>query len=447
MRKRIPDWLTLGRFATVAILGFLVYIVVQTRLAAPPEFDLLAGPENSTFYRDALRFQEILARDGVRLNIIETRGSVDNVRRLLEAEGPTAAFVDAVGAIQLQEADTAGGSSADPEPDADPLDGITSLGAIYLQPLWFFVRADRESIDLENVRARRFGVGPEGSTSRLIADLLLRNLAEDAAFELVDVGGADEEIEFEEIANALREDRVQVALVVGQPQTELVDRLLRAPGIHAAQVRRSDAYALHFRYLAPIRLPEGGHDLGDNVPAEDVRTLAASTELLVTGLFPPPLADLLLQATAEVHGGASLFTERNAFPNPDMVSARLNGSAARYYESGPPLLRTVLPFQLATWIDRFIGVVVAFGSIAFALFSIIPKLIEMHLGRKLQAAYRRMEHVEKQFAAGGAPAPLLAELDAIEESTSDTRIILRGTISSWLEMRQFLYDLRERIQG
>jgi hypothetical protein len=56
-----------------------------------------------------------------------------------------------------------------------------------------------------------------------------------------------------------------------------------------------------------------------------------------------------------------------------------------------------------------------------------------------------MEDVEKKFVAGGEPGPLLAELDAIDESTAETRIILRGTISSWMEMRQFLYDLRERV--
>ena len=441
------DWLTAPRMVVLSTLAFVAVMWVLTKRLAPPEFDILAGPENTTFYQDALRFQQILARDGVRLNIIETRGSVDNASRLLEAEVPTAAFVDAVGAIQLEAADSLEAAAADSEPDEDPLDGITSLGAIYLQPIWFFVDADRESIDLEDVGARRFGVGPEGSTSRLIADLILRNAREDAEIELVEIGGADEDVEAEEVVDALRQDRVQVALVVGQPETRLVDRLLRAPGIHPAQVRRADAYALHFNYLAPIRLPEGGHDLGQNIPDEDVRTLAASTELLVTPLFPAPLADLLLQATVEVHGEASLFTERNAFPNPDMISAQLSASAARFYESGPPLLRKVLPFRLATWIDRFIGLVVAFGSIIFALFSIIPKLIEMHLGRKLQAAYRRMEDVEKRFAAGGEPGPLLAELDAIDESTSETRIILRGTISSWLEMRQLLYDLRERIRA
>ena len=48
---------------------------------------------------------------------------------------------------------------------------------------------------------------------------------------------------------------------------------------------------------------------------------------------------------------------------------------------------------------------------------------------------------------GGDRDSLLAELEYVDESTSDTRFLLRSTISSWLEMRQFLHDLRERMKG
>jgi hypothetical protein len=71
----------------------------------------------------------------------------------------------------------------------------------------------------------------------------------------------------------------------------------------------------------------------------------------------------------------------------------------------------------------------------------------MHLDRQLQAAYRRMEDVEKKFFAGGEPGKLLEELDTVDAETRDIRIYLRGTVSSWLEMRQFLHDIRERIGG
>jgi hypothetical protein len=234
-------------------------------------------------------------------------------------------------------------------------------------------------------------------------------------------------------------------IAIGQPQNRLVDHLLRKPGVRVAEFQRAEAYALHFPYLVPIRLPEGGHDLGDNVPAEDVRTLAASTELLVTDLFPPPLADLLLQGASEVYGEASLFTERDAFPNPDMVSLNLNSSAARYYEQGPPLLQKILPFQLATWIDRFIMVVVAFGSVALGLFSLVPRLLAMRLERQLQGAYRDMQEIEKQLVAGGDRQAMLAELDELDKSTAKICVLLKSGHSDWLEMRQFLHDLRERV--
>ena len=447
MHQRISDWLTLPRIAALSILVFVMLLVVLTRLTAPPEFDFLAGPRDSTFYEDAMRFKEILARDGVRLNVIETRGSVENVRLLLEADSPTAAFVDAVGAIEIAEVEPSGDVDEDPEAEEGPLDRLTSLGAIYLQPIWFFVLANTELGGVEEMRNARLGVGPEGSTSRLMADLFRRNLQDDVDVELVEIGGDDETAEVDEILDALRSERVDVFIAVGQPQTRIVDQLLRTPDIRATEVRRAEAYALHFPYLVPIRLPAGGYDLGDDIPSDDVRTLAASTELVVAELFPPPLADLLLQATGEIHGDASLFTERDAFPNPDMISIDLNSSAARYYQSGPPLLRKILPFQLATWLDRFFMVVVAFGSAAIAVFSILPRLVEMHLDRQLQAAYRRMEEIEKQFVAGGANDALLAELDELDKSTSETRIYLRSTISSWLEMRQFLHDLRDRISA
>lgn len=443
MHRRISDWFTLPRVAALSILVFVMLLVVLTKLTAPPEFDFLAGPRDSTFHQDAMRFQEILARDGVRLNVIETRGSVENVRLLLEADSPTAAFVDAVGAIEI--AEVAQSDDADENPEEEPLDRLSSLGAIYLQPIWFFVLASTELGGVEEMHGARLGVGPEGSTSRLMADLFLSNLQDDVHVELVEIGGKDEIAEVDEILDALRSERIEVFIAVGQPQTRIVDQLLRTPDVRAAEVRRAEAYALHFPYLVPIRLPAGGYDLGDDIPSEDIRTLAASTELVVAELFPPPLADLLLQATSEAHGDASLFTERDAFPNPDMISIDLNSSATRYYESGPPLLRKILPFQLATWLDRFFMVVVAFGSVAIAVFSILPRLVEMHLDRQLQAAYRRMEEIEKQSVAGGDNDALLAELDDLDRSTAETRIYLRSTIASWLEMRQFLHDLRERI--
>ena len=333
MRRRIPDWLTLPRIAALFVLLVVILLVILTRLTAPPEFDFLAGPEDSTFYRDAMRFREILLRDGVKLNVVETKGTVDNLRLMLEAEGPTAAFADAVGAIDLTEEELLEDAGSDDEED-NRLDRVTSLGAIYLQPLWVFALAGTELGGIEEMDGARIGVGPEGSTSRMLTGLILRYVSGDVQTELVDIGGADETVAIDEVMQSLRSGAVDAVVAVGQPNARLVDRLLRADEFRAVRFERAAAYALHFPYLVPITLPEGGYDLGANVPNQDLHTLAASTELLVTDLFPPPLADLLLQASSEVYGEASLFTDRDAFPNPDMVSIRLNSSATRFFRAG-----------------------------------------------------------------------------------------------------------------
>ena len=277
MSSRLPQWITIPRLAALTVLLFAALLIVLTKLMVPPEFDFLAGPEDSTFYNDAMRFKEILERDGVRLNVIETRGSLENLRLLAEAEQPTAAFIDAAGAIDVVEREPVQDAGEDPEDVETPLDRLTSLGAIYLQPIWIFTRSDSELTGVEEMHDARLGVGPEGSTSRLLAELLRRNIRDDVNIELVSIAGEDEVMEPEEVLESLLSGEVQAVVAAGQPQTRLVDRMLRASGIRAANIRRAEAYALHFPYLVPVRLPEGGYDLGDNIPAEDISTLAAST--------------------------------------------------------------------------------------------------------------------------------------------------------------------------
>lgn len=452
---KIRDHITLPRLVFVFIVMAALILWVLTRLAASPSFTLLAGPDGSSFYEDALRFKKILARDGVQVTIQKTRGTVDNLRLLVDAEAPTAAFADALGAVRDTEdtvLDGAGeealaeaASSAEGGEVPSRLDQISSLGAIYMQPMWIFTRNDTSMAGLEELGGRRLGAGPPGSTSRMLAELILQQLDADLRVELVDIDGRDEKREAQEVLAALRAGEVDAAMAVGQPGNVLIQSLLRAEDMRVAAIRRAEAYALHFHFLAPVRLPEGGYDLVDNIPREEIRTLAASTELVVNADFPSPLADLLLQATAEVHGEASLFTERDVFPNPDMVSITLNASAARFYSNGPPLLRKYLPFQLATWIDRFIGLIVAFGSIAFGVFSVLPRLLEVHLERKLQAAHRTMEAIEKRHLADEDPQVLREELDALDAETGAIRILLKSSVASWLETRQVIHDLRERL--
>ena len=63
MYQRFRNRMTIPRLAALFVLLAAALLFILTRLSTPPSFDLLAGPEDSTFYKDVMRFQEILARD------------------------------------------------------------------------------------------------------------------------------------------------------------------------------------------------------------------------------------------------------------------------------------------------------------------------------------------------------------------------------------------------
>src|SRR5262245_37875073 len=95
-RKRLPRIRLPTRFALVSwrdlalTLGPILLIVVAAvwatfhfvRPAPPDTITITAGPEGSIFWTHAEKYREILARNGVELKILPSRGSLENLTRL-----------------------------------------------------------------------------------------------------------------------------------------------------------------------------------------------------------------------------------------------------------------------------------------------------------------------------------------------------------------------------
>ena len=100
-----------------------IYLAVRLIQPAPPStLTIAAGPKGSSFWNSAQKYKTILARNGVTLNVLETQGSLDNLRRLDDPKSK----VD-VGFVQ-------GGVSA---PGATH-DNLMSLGSVSYVPLAVF---------------------------------------------------------------------------------------------------------------------------------------------------------------------------------------------------------------------------------------------------------------------------------------------------------------------
>lgn len=416
----------------IAFLILFAVVVLAVRLigpAVPNEIHMLTGLEGTTFHDDGLRYQQILARHGVTVHLIPTSGSAENLSRLIEEEVPTAAFVAGL-------RDTTGRAIEIPQ-------GVESLGTMYLQPLWVFASKGADVTDLPDLRGLRVEAGQPGSDSRLLAFFLLE---EEGIGKEVDFG-QNHPSTADQVRDAVEKDRFAALIAVGEPDSELIEILLRSTQLQAMSIRRAEAFALKHRFLKVVRFPEGGLDIRANIPDRDLQLLAARTQLLVSDLFPPALADLLLQAASEIHGAPSAFAERGEFPSSQTGPLPLNRAASIFYTEGPSKLHQFLPFRLAAWIDRFLAAGVAIASAAVTLFNIAPALISMPFKRRIKQEFAALQDLERSAAKGTDKETLLEELDKIDQATDSMKPPFRSTEPKWLELRQYIHDMRDRLQA
>ena len=140
---------TLGPVLIVIVAMILVLHFVSP--APPRTLTISSGPKGSTFEANAERYQKVLARSGIKLKIIESEGSLDNLNRLSNPKSG----VD----IALVQSGLSG--SAD-------MNDVTSLGSVFYEPLFIFYRSSKPLSRLSELTSQRIAIGPEARISRSV---------------------------------------------------------------------------------------------------------------------------------------------------------------------------------------------------------------------------------------------------------------------------------------
>ncbi len=414
----------LGRTAAfcVSLLVILVTVIAAFwffHSAPPGTLTITAGPEGSIFQRNAEKYRQILARSGVKLKILSSQGSQENVRRLIDPS----VRVD-IGFVQ-------GGVV-----EGMNIDKLVSLGSLYIEPLLIFYRGTVPMDLLSQLQGKRVTIGPAGSGSRSLALALL-------AANGIEPGGPTTllDLDAEDAAKALLSGKADAVFLTGDSAPpQLMRTLLRTPAIRLYSFTQADAYARRIRYLNKLELPEGAIDFGRNIPGHDVYLIGPTVELIARNNLHPALSDLLLEAAREVHGSASLFRRRGEFPAPLEQEFRISPDASRFYKSGKSFLYRYLPYWLASMANRILAVVVPMVVLLLPGMRTIPAIFRWRIKLRLYRWYRALLVLEQDLVTRLAPEErreLLSRIDHIEEEVNKMRVpasfadqfyVLRGHI-------------------
>lgn len=406
---------TYGLAFLVAIFGFwIAYQFVQP--APPNRIVMSSGRTDGAYYLFAQQYRDILARSGITLEIRTSAGSLENVERVDKGEVDIA-FVQ-------------GGTYP-----SKYRQHLISLGSMYYEPLWVFYRSHTQVSQIIGLNGKRIAVGEEGSGTRAVAELLLKeNGIRRSPTVLSSLGGRD-------ASNALLKREVDAAFFIASPRSPTVQGLLTESKVQLMDFRRAKAYTRRHRHLFRLTFPQAVIDLQKNIPPHDT-TLIATTANLVVGMdFHPALVDLVLTAAKEVHGAPGLFEEQGEFPSPRYSEFPLSEEAERYYRRGPSFLRRVLPFWAATFVDRMIILLIPLVALLWPLFKVVPPTYRWRMRAKIYRWYKHVKVVDLGLQDEQSPESLKTLMDELDRIEGEV-----NKITTPLPYASQLYDLRLHIE-
>jgi len=406
-----------GPAILLASIGFVV--AFQFVDPAPPRrITIATASPSGAYFAYGGAYSEILKRNGIRLEVLPTAGSAENIR-LLEAES---------GGVDV--ALIAGGFSTLAQSDE-----IISLGSLYYEPLWIFHQTNLTLARLPDLKGLRVAVGEEGSGTKILAlQLLELNGITEKNTRLLSYGS-------QEAANMLLQKKLDAAIFVTTHRSQYIQPLLKSRSIKLMGLERAKAYALRYHYLHVLEVPEGVLNFEANIPSRDITLVAVTTQLAARSDLHPALINLLLQAAEEIHHKGGGFEKEGQFPSPKYVDFDLSKEAVRFYKSGPPFLQRYLPFWVANFLTRMMVMLVPLIALLYPLFKLMPLIYKWRMRSRIYRWYSELKAVDpdiqKDFVAERLEE-YLAKLNKVENQVSN--------ISIPPAYAEGLYDLRLHIE-
>jgi TRAP-type uncharacterized transport system substrate-binding protein len=386
--------------AAVLTIFYLAYSLVDP---LPPRHLVIgAGIAGSGYDNFARRYAQILARDGIDLEIRNTGGAVENLDLLRDPASKVQAALTTLGFAQPGDSDY-----------------LASLGGVFDAPIFVFYKGAERVTRFAQLRGKRLAIGTAGTSVRpLLLQVLKAGGAADAPTRFVD-------LDYDRAIDALIAGEIDVAIFPSQLDTGLLRRALAVPDVRLMNVAQAEAFAKTVPGIKHVMLWQGLIDLTRDIPDADVNLLASGNSLLVRKDLHPALQYLLLEAIREVHSAPGPFNRLGEFPAEQPSDLPLSLTAQSFHRSGPTFWQRYTSFWLTSLLNRILFFVVPVVAALIPVIGFASRLYRWLAVRRIVRLHRALGELERELAQSGDKVQLAqgqARLSKIESAVRTLKV-------------------------
>lgn len=388
------------QWVLIVSIGLGVFLH-EIRPFPPRTITIATGQPNSTYEDIADWYEAYFAEHGVKLIRKQSDGAVQNVETLSAGD-----------------VDVAFSQGGIPVPKAA---NIVSLGSIQYEPLWLFYRGPEfhGPDPLEFLQKKRLSVGAEKSGTRaFVMDLIRQHQLKDEHAQNLVVMNAEDSVK------ALLDGHIDGMFLLANTESKDLLPLIEQTDIHLWNFSTARAIGSKIPYITAVSLPIGAISLTPIRPAREKELVATTTTILANKNLHPAIQYLFMMASTDFYRHTHVYFPRpGGFPAFTDAGIPRSTVAEKYLTAGPSGFEHILPFWLASFIDRIWLMLAALVAVAYPLIRMVPQYRKFHFKYDLDDRYidlMRIENAAHDVKSVEAMMPVWDAFNELELRISET---------------------------
>jgi TRAP transporter TAXI family solute receptor len=406
-----------------------IFAVLWILVPPPPKvIEMATGFPTGLYYQFGERLKEEVAKDGVKLEVKSTGGTIDNLA-LLNDPNSGVAFAMVQGGVA----------------DVSKYPNLVSIAGMFYEPIWVWYREPGFKNEggrlqvLGQLKGKRVAIGNEGSGTLALSTTLLKI----SGIKENEIHG--EKLKPDQALSKLSNGELDAVFIVAAAEAPILKKFYEVPGIRLMNFDQADAYTRNLPYLSKVNVPRGLLSIEHDIPRQDIQVIAPTATLVTHDNVSPAMISLMLSASYDILKSYSRLQKPGEFPSSIGMDFPLHVDAEIYLKDGPSFLHRHLPFWTAVWVGRFVKIVIPLLVIFIPLFTYIPSAKNFLLRLKLAQVYAELRELEKNAYDPDQKDRRRMDLDEIERRVNNIKVSMMDSKELY-DLKSHVGDVRARLK-